>query len=595
MVLPPVLPSLLRPTAFTAQGRGPYMSPGRTYFPILPLFLVGLFLFYWGSSNSFSQAPTPGSQSSLASQASQSEGSRPTSPAFGSSRPLGYLATTHSPRLNASYRKGQSKPQRWREEQRTCRRWCFDHRLRLTAVHDYSATSNLCKSYTGLVGQYRLFPRHPHSRADRTAQVHGDRQIIQTHRRKCARQAGAQHSLSRLDVPSWTAYPWTHRQSSSHQQQGRRRFASGYSGDAGFPDPSAVAGHLGSSGSSRAILGAYMEQPTRTRGHQYSRGPSCFWNRTVSCSFSSPRCGSFYRRAGRTPKQRHWLAQQTFALAFLDGLRPGVQRQFWCAVRKCHNIDNDGAQLAVVQASHHCVGDRGPPRALAETQAYPAALGQAIATGLTPEGARRVPSTLIDDDDPELLPAHPQEEHATVPPTWTSAWLCLAAFAVDQGAELVGELITDETQSAILPLHDTNADCASVVQQAEKAWQELRTCVAEHGEKDLFPVCSALAQVLTALRQAPQAVPQVRQGLLIAAHLTVGGLLDPYSYAPATLQEWLYPALLLERRVSCKGYLPSVASSASEVQGLLALPCPFAAHLADARAIGDDQAQEPRS
>ena len=225
----------------------------------------------------------------------------------------------------------------------------------------------------------------------------------------------------------------------------------------------------------------------------------------------------------------------------------------------------------------------------------PSSPWQAIATGLTPEGARRVPSTLIDDDDPELLPAHPQEEHATVPPTWTSAWLCLAAFAVDQGAELVGELITDETQSAILPLHDTNADCASVVQQAEKAWQELRTCVAEHGEKDLFPVCSALAQVLTALRQAPQAVPQVRQGLLIAAHLTVGGLLDPYSYAPATLQEWLYPALLLERRVSCKGYLPSVASSASEVQGLLALPCPFAAHLADARAIGDDQAQEPRS
>ena len=213
-----------------------------------------------------------------------------------------------------------------------------------------------------------------------------------------------------------------------------------------------------------------------------------------------------------------------------------------------------------------------------------------LSTGLTPEGVRRAPSTSIEAEEPELLPDRPMGPRSATSPTWASAWLCLASFAVDQGADLIGELSNDEAQSAFLPLPATEEDCTPLIQQAEQTWLALKDCVAAKGEKDIFPVCLALYQTLQSLRQQPQAVPRVRQGLILAAHLTVGGLLDPYSYAPATLQEWLHPALLIEQGGPCKGYLPSAVSSAPEVQGLLSLPCPFADQLA-AVTLADDSPQ----
>ena len=216
-----------------------------------------------------------------------------------------------------------------------------------------------------------------------------------------------------------------------------------------------------------------------------------------------------------------------------------------------------------------------------------------LSTGLTPEGLRRTPTTAIETDEPELLPDNPTGSRPLEAPTWASSWLCLASFAVEHGADLIGELSSDDAQAAFLPISVTDEDCTSVTQQAEHTWQELRNCVAAPGEKDIFPVCLALYQTLQSLRQLPSAVPRVRQGLVLAAHLTVGGLLDPYSYAPATLQEWLYPALLIEQGGPCKGYLPSVTSSAPEVQGLLSLPCPFAAHLAAAAPVIEGPPQEP--
>ena len=220
----------------------------------------------------------------------------------------------------------------------------------------------------------------------------------------------------------------------------------------------------------------------------------------------------------------------------------------------------------------------------------PAATGSpwtTLSTGLTPEGIRRAPTTSIEAEEPELLPDLPMRTQSVDAPTWVSAWLCLASFAVDQGADLIGELSNDDGQSALLPLPVTEEDCTPLIQQAEQTWLALKDCVAAKGEKDIFPVCLALYQTLQSLRQQPLAVPRVRQGLILAAHLTVGGLLDPYSYAPATLQEWLYPALLIEQGGPCKGYLPSAISSAPEVQGLLSLPCPFAAQLATATPASD--------
>ena len=197
-------------------------------------------------------------------------------------------------------------------------------------------------------------------------------------------------------------------------------------------------------------------------------------------------------------------------------------------------------------------------------------------TGRTPEGTRREPVLQIEEDDPELLPA------VDAPPSsaWFGYWLQLAAFAVEHGADPVGELSTDEAQDAAFPLPSTSEGVQEILQVAETTWQELRKVVREKSENSMLPVCLALHRVLHSLRQSPAALPQVRQGLLLAAHVTLGNLLDPYSYAPATAQEWLHPASLVEQGGPFKGYLASAVSSAPEVQGLLQHPCPYSTSIA---------------
>lgn len=51
---------------------------------------------------------------------------------------------------------------------------------------------------------------------------------------------------------------------------------------------------------------------------------------------------------------------------------------------------------------------------------------------------------------------------------------------------------------------------------------------------------------------------------VLALHITLGAVLDAYSYAPSAAQEWLYPGLLAEHGRSLVGYIPSAACPACE-------------------------------
>ena len=196
-----------------------------------------------------------------------------------------------------------------------------------------------------------------------------------------------------------------------------------------------------------------------------------------------------------------------------------------------------------------------------------------VSTGRTPEATRHVPQvTLAEDEQEELIPAYPPP---AAPSAWFSHWLLLATFAVENGGDLVGEVGQDIEQDAILPLPvpDQAPDLART--QAQQAWEALQAVVRDKSEHHMLSMCLMLSQVLHSVRQSPSVLPEIRQGLLLAAHLTAGGVLDPYSYAPATAQEWLHPATLVERGGPFKGYLASSASTAAEVQGLLRFPCPY--------------------
>ena len=213
------------------------------------------------------------------------------------------------------------------------------------------------------------------------------------------------------------------------------------------------------------------------------------------------------------------------------------------------------------------------------------------ATGLTPEGIRREPSTILTEDEPELVPDSSGAMHTeTMAMTSAGSWRLLASFSVEHGADPIGCLNVEEAQQAVMPLPSDADTSEAVLQQAEQVWQALKCAVGKRDDSDLFPVCQSLYHFLQLIRLNPSVLPQVRQGLMLAAHITVGGLLDPYSYAPVTAQEWLYPATLLEQGGPIRGFLSAEISSAPEVQGVLRHPCPFADNL-----VGEQQQHEAPS
>ncbi|CAE7029476.1 unnamed protein product [Symbiodinium sp. CCMP2592] len=185
----------------------------------------------------------------------------------------------------------------------------------------------------------------------------------------------------------------------------------------------------------------------------------------------------------------------------------------------------------------------------------------------------------ITDNDTELIPdlAHtgPVAPAAPRAQDWVAAWQALLRFAVDSGADPVGDLTACPRQDAALPV-TTDAQAEPLVRQrVEQTWQALKDGVSGEADADLPSLHRLLAEALHQLRGCAGALPAAPQGLLVAAHISVGGLLDPFAYAPATAQEWLFPGLLTEAGLPCKGFIALEASAHHHVQTILRQPCPF--------------------
>ncbi|OLP94092.1 hypothetical protein AK812_SmicGene23920 [Symbiodinium microadriaticum] len=194
-----------------------------------------------------------------------------------------------------------------------------------------------------------------------------------------------------------------------------------------------------------------------------------------------------------------------------------------------------------------------------------------VATGRTPEGIPRTAATEI-EADVELIPDHTQPLES---PSWFTAWLQVTSFAVSQGSELIGELASNAEQDSMLPLHpDSQLEDATVV-QAQALWLELGQMVATPNEGLMAGLYAKLRDFLQMVRLCPNALPRLQQGLVLAMQVTLGNILDPYSYAPSTAQEWLYPSILLEHGGPFVGYIPPLVSAQIPVQVLATLPCPY--------------------
>ncbi|CAE7740616.1 unnamed protein product [Symbiodinium sp. CCMP2592] len=158
---------------------------------------------------------------------------------------------------------------------------------------------------------------------------------------------------------------------------------------------------------------------------------------------------------------------------------------------------------------------------------------------------------------------------------WVEAWMAMLRFCVDSGSDMVGDVAQCPQQDACLPLTlDAQAQDATL-QTAESTWMALVNAVSDPTQADLQELHRLLQTALHCLRKCTDVLPRVRQGLLVASLLTTGGLLDPFSFAPSTAQEWLFPSLLLEAEVQLRGFVARDASQDPRVQVLLRLPSPF--------------------
>ena len=198
-------------------------------------------------------------------------------------------------------------------------------------------------------------------------------------------------------------------------------------------------------------------------------------------------------------------------------------------------------------------------------------------TGRTPEGFRRRPATTVDEDnEDELIPASAWDEPSSGF-SWFTGWLYIIRFTIEQGGTPIGELAVNAEQEAMLPLPHADDLAEDAVQTAQAMWSRLQQIVESGVESDTYATLEQMHELLVKLRQCPAVLPHLPQGLLVAVQTSLSGITDPFSYAPSTAQEWLYPGVLLDRGGPFTGYIPSQASPEPHLQALLQQPHPMLA------------------
>ena len=200
----------------------------------------------------------------------------------------------------------------------------------------------------------------------------------------------------------------------------------------------------------------------------------------------------------------------------------------------------------------------------------------ASATGTTPEGLHRSPQTHIEEEETLANSA------VVLPMTWEGAWLQLLQFATEQGSSLIGEIIRDTRQDTVLPLQDQcPEDRTDLLAAAEAIWTAMVAQADTANYAAIPSLCVQLQELLNRLRLCPSALSGVRQGAILLAQVTVGNLLDPFSYAPTTAQEWLYPAAIAEHGTLARGHIATAPSVTQVMTVLLSQRCPALSTIPD--------------
>ncbi|CAE7199873.1 ABHD8 [Symbiodinium necroappetens] len=189
----------------------------------------------------------------------------------------------------------------------------------------------------------------------------------------------------------------------------------------------------------------------------------------------------------------------------------------------------------------------------------------ASATGTTPDALHRQPRTQLLEVEEPVRPT------ADAGLTWELAWQQVLQFALEHGTAMVGEVIRDPQQDTVLPLQDQSPeDRTDLLSAAEDLWMVLQAAAGLADAAVVPSLCVRLQELLNRVRQCPSALSGIRQGTLLMAQITVGNLLDPYSFAPTTAQEWLFPAANAEHGALARGHIATMPSASQAMYQTMA-------------------------
>ena len=590
------------------------------YGAILPLFVTGVTLIWVGGGpHIYNSCSTP-SQSKLAPSPPTSTCSSAPTTSEGTHQALTqrHLGAERASRKHGAQKIGaRCQVQRWRQAGQTAGRGLptIADRLWTTASPCNFAPSYHFALYAGLVDRPDCdrWGHHAGTASAKTCQR--STKVVASHQWRHESQAGIDSFAQRLghyNLPALSGVGGTC--ACTWPKSGRRSDRS-CDGDANGLARPAFSIVCRSSGGSHSCLGSGMEFWTRRTYIPVGSRASRFWYSPASGSFCSSGAHLFDDATG------DWSSDGNFSCPWSHTPRPGASpstwtwrdsqtslgSQFWwshcgCVARprrtsREHGRDRVAAHFA---GANECAWwnlystipatparrwrqkrstggtehrpSKSPRREGTNSGDPPWA---SAATGRTPEALRRQAATATETED-ELIPDLPRSPLLATP-SWFMGWLSIMQFAIGQGQEAIGELVQHPEQEASLPLQHNPALTDSVLEAARALWERLQHVVGSQDESSVPALLAQMQTFLQQVRTCPLLLPRLPQGLILAVQASLGHLLDPFSYAPSTAQEWLYPGLLLEHGGPFLGFVPAGASTDAHVQMMLHLSPPGAA------------------
>ena len=204
-----------------------------------------------------------------------------------------------------------------------------------------------------------------------------------------------------------------------------------------------------------------------------------------------------------------------------------------------------------------------------------------MATGRTPPKDHKPRVTLAEDTPSEPMSFQQDEEIATeveqdwiqFQDEWVSAWNAMVKLLVDKFQSSVPQVGHDARFTAVLP-EPPFLDPDEVEQMSRSTFETLLRHPLSTGP-EIASAVEDIQQCYRCLRCCPDAVVRCPIVVLVMGHVLQGAVQDVHSFSPRSVEEYLYPELVLQMMPDMATQLGSSTSATPAQLVLQACACPF--------------------